>query len=803
MNRLHHVKSARAARRGVMLLIVTLVLAALTLSGAALVTLMKTERQATNTRGRASLVKSVDRSAVTFLIAAVESSKAERAQFGGLYDNPKYFCAVPILTTDEGGEDTSRFTVLSPKFEDARITGVRYGLVDESTRLNLEAILEWDRETPGTGREVLMKLPGMTANAADSILDWIDPDENARPNGAEARYYSEKKLPYSPRNAVPVFLEELLLARGVTRSQLYCSDESFTYGAEDAESEEERALGGSLSLGSFETDRPRNDDATPWKELLTVFSAEKDVDPQGEARVDLNGTDLQFLYRELASRVGDDLAKFVVLYRQYGPRVSNESSGQSANASNRRQNRSARTRTSGYVAGANARTNAQTNAQADSSLTRGSLQNATLDYDVQPTATLQTPLDLVGASVAVGNVEYASPISAEVTSANSDKIFQLLDYCSTSPSTTIVGRVNINAAPREVIAAIPGLSAADAQKIISNRPDLDKELPSDYRHAAWLYTKKLVDLPTMRKLYNKTCAQGDVYRGQVVGFLDGADDTARAEVVVDGSTIPPRQVFYKDLTTLGKGFNAAVLLGGLTADDAQNGLDGTGADGSADVASFDLIDIENARASGYNVNANRAADPFAAIDSVVDRANAELGLDPSAGQDMTANAFGTAPDPTAANNGALGGDDSFATGDAATAPGGETAGSEPTRRERMLESLQQARRQRQTRYESLANANRQEAQEPQAAQETAEPAQEPEYSVPTPRTNQTNRTNRTQPEEQDSGGGAATGGRASDGNADSDGPAARRARLLETLRAAREQRQSRYSSETEAGESEP
>lgn len=628
-----------------------------------------------------------------------------------------------------------------------------------------------------------MKLPGMTANAADSILDWIDPDENARPNGAEAKYYSEKKLPYSPRNAVPVFLEELLLARGVTRSQLYGSDESFTYGAEDANSEEERALGGSLSLESFGSDRPRNDEATPWKELLTVFSAEKDVDPQGEARVDLNGTDLQFLYRELASRVGDDLAKFVVLYRQYGPRVSNESSSQNANASSRRQNRSARTRTSGYVA----RANAQTNAQADSELTRGSLQNATLDFGVQPTATLQTPLDLVGASVAVGNVEYASPISAEVTSANSDKIFQLLDYCSTSPSTTIVGRVNINAAPREVIAAIPGLSTADAQKIISSRPDLDKELPNDYRHAAWLYTKKIVDLPTMRKLYNKTCAQGDVYRGQVVGFLDGADDTARAEVVVDGSTVPPRQVFYKDLTTLGKGFNAAVLLGGLTSDNSQNGLDGNNADGSAGVASFDLIDIENARASGYNANANRSADPFAAIDAVVDRANAELGLDPAGGQDMTADAFGTAPDTTAAaNNGALGGDGSFTTGDASPADGGERAVAEPTRRERMLESLQQARRQRQTRYDSLSNANRQETQE------TPEPAQEPEYSVPTPTTNQ---TNRTRPEGQESGGETETGGRAAGGNADSDGPAARRARLLETLRAAREQRQSRYSSE--------
>ena len=363
----------------------------------------------------------------------------------------------------------------------------------------------------------------------------------------------------------------------------------------------------------------------------------------------------------------------------------------------------------------------------------------------------------------------------------------MLDYCSTSPSTTIVGRVNINAAPREVIAAIPGLSTADAQKIISSRPDLDKELPNDYRHAAWLYTKKIVDLPTMRKLYNKTCAQGDVYRGQVVGFLDGADDTARAEVVVDGSTIPPRQVFYKDLTTLGKGFNAAVLLGGLTSDNSQNGLDGNNADGSAGVASFDLIDIENARASGYNANANRSADPFAAIDAVVDRANAELGLAPAGGQDMTADAFGTAPDTTAAaNNGALGGDGSFTTGDASPADGGETAVAEPTRRERMLESLQQARRQRQTRYDSLSNANRQETQE------TPEPAEEPEYSVPTPTTNQ---TNRTRPEEQESGGETETGGRAAGGNADSDGPAARRARLLETLRAAREQRQSRYSSE--------
>ena len=121
-------------RRGVMLLVVTLVLAALTLSGAALLTLMKTENEATSTRGRESIVKGVDRSAVVFLIAALESNQEEREKFGGLYDNPQYFCAASLLSKEEGGADSSHFTILSPTIVDSQIEGVRYGLVDESTR---------------------------------------------------------------------------------------------------------------------------------------------------------------------------------------------------------------------------------------------------------------------------------------------------------------------------------------------------------------------------------------------------------------------------------------------------------------------------------------------------------------------------------------------------------------------------------------------------------------------------------------------------------------------------------------------
>lgn len=572
-------KSKRALRRrsnrdGVVLLIVALVVAALTLGGATLMTLMQTERAATQTRGYDALVRSVDRSAVAFLVGTLETSPEEREKIGGVYDNPDYFCAAPLLTFEDGGTATSRFTILSPKFEEDEIEGVRYGLVDESTRLNLDAVLAWEAEKAGAGRDALLKLPGMTTTAADSILDWIDADETARQHGGETRYYTDEKLPYSPRNAVPVFLEELLLARGVTRLHLYGTDENFTFGVENIDpstAASDSALGGSLTaIPTAGGSRRRGEaEAVPWKELLTVFSAEKDVDPTGEARVDLNVDDLEFLYQELAPRVGEELAKFVVWARQFGP-------------------------TSGVDA-----------KDADGNpVPRGRLETTAVDFSVPASFTLATPLDVVGTSVLVGGTSIESPLAANRSNSNAEKIFQLLDFASTSPSTTIVGRVNVNAAPRPVLAAVPGLATADVQRILDDRPALDEAIPDDYRHATWLYTKGVVDWETMKAIYDKTTARGDVYRAQIVGFLDGVDVSARAEVVVDGTTEPPRQVFYKDLSMNGKGFSDAVLLGG-SAVESVDPFGGGNEWGALDQATSDIFEIETP---------GSGADPFAELD---------------------------------------------------------------------------------------------------------------------------------------------------------------------------------------------
>ena len=56
---------------------------------------------------------------------------------------------------------------------------------------------------------------------ADSILDWRDPDDFIRINGAENDYYQSLKEPYNCKNGNLDSVEELLLVRGVTPELFY------------------------------------------------------------------------------------------------------------------------------------------------------------------------------------------------------------------------------------------------------------------------------------------------------------------------------------------------------------------------------------------------------------------------------------------------------------------------------------------------------------------------------------------------------------------------------------------------------
>jgi len=60
------------------------------------------------------------------------------------------------------------------------------------------------------------------ANALlDALSDWIDTDDNKRPQGAEEPYYRSLNPPYSPRNGKMIYPEELLLVKGMTPKIVY------------------------------------------------------------------------------------------------------------------------------------------------------------------------------------------------------------------------------------------------------------------------------------------------------------------------------------------------------------------------------------------------------------------------------------------------------------------------------------------------------------------------------------------------------------------------------------------------------
>ena len=51
----------------------------------------------------------------------------------------------------------------------------------------------------------------------------------------------------------------------------------------------------------------------------------------------------------------------------------------------------------------------------------------------------------------------------------------------------------------------------------------------------------------MKALQPYLTGGGDVVRAQVIGFFDESGPSMRVETVVDATTNPPRQVYWKDL----------------------------------------------------------------------------------------------------------------------------------------------------------------------------------------------------------------------------------------------------------------
>ncbi|MDB4861963.1 type II secretion system protein GspK [Pirellulaceae bacterium] len=461
----------------------------------------------------------------------------QRMSAGGDFDNPTVFQAVNVIT-DPDPNMTGNFTLIAPNLDsDGYTAGFRFGLEDESSRLNLNALTLADKYATDGGREMLMALPGMTVDIADAIMDWIDDDDETREFGAEFDYYQSLGSPYEPNNGPFNTVEELLLVRGVMPELLFGADINRNGTIDSHEEPARQRVQELVSMANTSTgDEVLNTGSLDrgWSAYLTLHSQENNLNINGEPRIDINSADLQTLHQDLSAVFDPAVANFIILYRQ-GYELVDEP------------------QTDGIPQPASA---------VEIDFLRESERDFTQVLDLVGKRLLYEP-DLLDEEP----IDILPAYPLDISLANT--IDLLMDNASTSSNPTIPGRLNINQAPRLLLQGVPGLSDEMIDFIIQTRSiDPYQDQQNYYRHETWLLKQSGITfllggtpftLENMKALQPFICGGGSVFRAQIIGYYEGGTASARGEVVIDATTVTPRIRLWRDLSHLGRGYPLDVL----------------------------------------------------------------------------------------------------------------------------------------------------------------------------------------------------------------------------------------------------
>jgi type II secretory pathway component PulK len=412
-------------------------------------------------------------------------------------------------TGPNGGWRFSLFNIISSG-DGTGTYSVVYGLSDESAKININTLIAQD-PTGNLLYSALMLLPNMTADLADAIIDWVDPDSSVRPNGAEEDYYVALSVPYHCKNSPLNSVDELLLVKGMTPDLLYGTDRNRN-GVQDPNE---------VELGVF---------SRGLSEYLTCYGRELNLDSTGAQRINLNGTDAKVLSEQLTSLLGQELSDYILYYRLSGKGEAFQ-----------------------------ARLPSNKVSVPVSSLR--DLVQAQIDAGVPPSRRLTSTLTIVNTQIQLpapsaqqGQPTPPTPVVAcpinDATSL-SNVLPLLLDKCTVSDDFEMNPRINVSNAPAEVLTALPGLTPEDVTNIIANRPGQ----PSSDQTASWLVSGAKMDPVKFKNIEKYVSGRSATYRVQSVGYSGKpGGPVARVEAVIEAVQGMPRIVYFRDLTDLGRGF---------------------------------------------------------------------------------------------------------------------------------------------------------------------------------------------------------------------------------------------------------
>jgi hypothetical protein len=584
---------------------------------------MLVEAEATRAYGREVQARAAADSGIVMAASLLEKRYVENPP--NVHSNPQYFQGVLVRDSTNAGR-RCRFSVLSAAEQDTSNRTVRYGLCDESAKLNLNTMAAWltaSTITSSQAETMLTNLsPDVTIGIADAILDWMDPDQTPMQNGAEMEHYQGLTPPYPTKDNQLDSLGELLLVRDITPTILFGEDTNHN-GILDPNENDGAAT---LPLDNADGTLQRG-----LSQFLTVYSRENNLRPDASPRININQPDLNALYQALTGVFDEKTATFMVAYRQFGPAggagggsgsggsgsgggsggsggssggggsggggggsggggsggMSGGSSGgggagksggggggmsSGGGASGGGASGGGRSgSSSGGGAGGSSGGGGSSSSPSSPLPSAGQTQVAGMIVTNGGTYQVKSLYELFGASSrpTINGVSQTLPspwtTSTGDLQANAPK---LLSNLTLTDQPYIDGRININLAPREVLLGIPNMTPSLADSIVGSQikpstgQSTSSDEPADRLTTAWLVTSGLLSVNTLEQLDPYITARGDVFHMQSVGYFDGGGPMARVDALIDATQIPPQVVFLRDLTELGRSSSGQLLMPG-------------------------------------------------------------------------------------------------------------------------------------------------------------------------------------------------------------------------------------------------
>ncbi len=386
--------------------------------------------------GRAALeAEAVARGALEFARAAVDGTNGSTEVLDG------YVC-------EQRAVGKGYFWLLQPDLSEDR--QLSFGLADEASRINLNT----------ASSDMLLTLPGMTTELADSVVDWRDRDADVSPSGAEGEYYLLQEVPYYCKDAPLETVTEVLLVRGATAELLYGEDTNRNGVLDENENDADESAPPDDRDGSLDPG---------FMDFVTVWTAEPNLAADGRERVNVNERGGQELSDLLGEVVEGDRVFFILQNVRRGRPYAN-----------------------------------------------------ILEFYYRSGLTME---------------EFA-PIA---------------DRLATSDEEELMGLVNVNTAPREVLLCLPELDESDVDALLTRRVEEGADLSSIAWVAEALPREKAVAIG------GSITTRSYQFSVQIVAVSGDGRAYRRHHAVLDARETPPRVVSWQDLTHLGWPLDPEIL----------------------------------------------------------------------------------------------------------------------------------------------------------------------------------------------------------------------------------------------------